>query len=42
MDKSVDELFQKGMEMMELGEYQVAEQLFAKARNLTVNPKRKQ
>ena len=36
MEKDVVELFQKGMEMMQVGEYQIAEQLFRKARDLTV------
>ena len=28
MERDVIELFQKGMEMMQVGEYQIAEQLF--------------
>jgi thioredoxin-like negative regulator of GroEL len=35
MEKNITELFEKGMEMMQSGEYQVAEQLFKKARDLS-------
>ena len=37
MERDVTELFQKGMEMMQLGEYQMAEQLFKKARDITIS-----
>ena len=36
MERDASELFQKGMEMMQLGEYQMAEQLFKKARDITM------
>jgi len=35
MERDVTELFRRGMEMMQLGEYQIAEQLFKKARDIT-------
>ncbi len=41
MERDVVELFQKGMEMMQVGEYQAAEQLFRKARDLTIESQRK-
>jgi hypothetical protein len=37
MEQDVVELFQKGMEMMQLGEYKVAEQLFKKAREIAID-----
>ncbi|MDX9801164.1 MAG: hypothetical protein RBT69_07500 [Spirochaetia bacterium] len=41
MEREVVELFQKGMEMMQVGEYQIAEQLFRKARDLTIDTPQK-
>ncbi len=41
MERDVIELFQKGMEMMQVGEYQIAEQLFRKARDLTMDTQRR-
>ncbi len=36
MEKNITELFQRGMEMMQVGEYQIAEQLFKRARDLSM------
>lgn len=36
MERDVTKLFQKGMEMMRSGEYKTAEQLFKKARDITI------
>lgn len=41
MERDVTELFTRGMEMMQLGEYQIAEQLFKKARDITVGAQTK-
>ena len=35
MEKNISDLFERGMEMMQAGEYQTAEQLFKKARDLS-------
>ena len=41
MERDITELFQKGMEMMQVGEYQIAERLFKKARDITMGTKDK-
>ncbi len=35
MEKNITELFERGMEMMQAGDYSTAEQLFRKARDLS-------
>ncbi len=41
MEKIASELFQRGMEMMQLGEYKIAEQLFKKALDITISAHKK-